>query len=685
MKKSTIFLFPILTGSILLLIASGLYAQVGITNTGSSITPQSMLQVHQNAASGQIFQLTNTTSRYTLPTHGFCIKLDPNFNVVFSNQYDNQSAGISFTTKSGSDQHRLTISNNGNVGIGHTSPGYKLTVSGPVALLETGFAQTYYTVLYSGDLSTNRFFTLPATYGTSGQVLTTDGAGMMNWSTASSLTTYENGLTLTGTTAKWGGALTGNTTITQSGTEAITFTNGGSGNITFNLASTGDFNVQANGTSKFFVADNGYIGIGNTAPDEELVIGSNLGSGWVVPALTIGSSTNGGIQIGNPTINMSISSGSIFGYSKIEANDASGNDDGNLVFEVDRIGIGNTTPGAKLHVENTGSEKTGYFAGTGTGLDDVTLMSENTSTGQGIAAYLKTYGTDVTLALGQNGNGPMLKCFGPNSGNEEFRIDGDGTTTLFTPSHSSSLILDPVNQALTVTGGNHPRINVYSATTQEYATFFLGEANTNYGMYWTYDGSADKLHLYGILAGTVYGPHVTVERESGEVGIGVTSPSSALDVKGNIKVRNSVGTVVMELGTGLDYAEGFDVSDETGIEPGTVLSIDPLNPGKLKICNQAYDKKVAGIVAGANGLGSGVRLGVEEYDFDVALAGRVYCNVDATKMAVEPGDLLTTSKTPGYAMKVADTDDAPGAILGKAMEGMEKGKKGQILVLVTLQ
>jgi hypothetical protein len=105
----------------------------------------------------------------------------------------------------------------------------------------------------------------------------------------------------------------------------------------------------------------------------------------------------------------------------------------------------------------------------------------------------------------------------------------------------------------------------------------------------------------------------------------------------------------------------------------------------LKICNQAYDKKVAGIVAGANGLGSGVRLGVDEFDFDVALAGRVYCNVDATKMAVEPGDLLTTSGTPGYAMKVADTDNAPGAILGKAMEGLEKGKKGQILVLVTLQ
>jgi len=68
-----------------------------------------------------------------------------------------------------------------------------------------------------------------------------------------------------------------------------------------------------------------------------------------------------------------------------------------------------------------------------------------------------------------------------------------------------------------------------------------------------------------------------------------------------------------------------------------------------------------------------------------ALVGRVYCNVDATEEAVRPGDLLTTSSTPGYAMKVKDYTRAQGAILGKAMDRLERGKKGQILVLVTLQ
>ena len=98
-----------------------------------------------------------------------------------------------------------------------------------------------------------------------------------------------------------------------------------------------------------------------------------------------------------------------------------------------------------------------------------------------------------------------------------------------------------------------------------------------------------------------------------------------------------------------------------------------------------YDTKVAGIAAGAKNLGSGVRLGAGQFDIDVALAGRVYCNVDASELEIKPGDLLTTSATAGYAMKASDYGRAQGAILGKAMQGLEKGQKGQILVLVTLQ
>lgn len=186
--------------------------------------------------------------------------------------------------------------------------------------------------------------------------------------------------------------------------------------------------------------------------------------------------------------------------------------------------------------------------------------------------------------------------------------------------------------------------------------------------------AANKSGVYGVNTGSGFGVY------------GASSSGYAGGFKGNVAVfSRATGAAILELGEGLDYAEGFDVSDQGEILPGTVLVIDPDQPGKLTVSNTPYDRKVAGIVTGAKGLGSGVRLGVDQFDYDVALAGRVYCSVDATYGEVSPGDLLTTSPTPGYAMVVKDYGKAQGAILGKAMEGLPKGERGQILVLVSLQ
>ena len=68
----------------------------------------------------------------------------------------------------------------------------------------------------------------------------------------------------------------------------------------------------------------------------------------------------------------------------------------------------------------------------------------------------------------------------------------------------------------------------------------------------------------------------------------------------------------------------------------------------------------------------------------VAMTGRVWCYVDASFGEVKPGDRLTTSSTPGHAMKADDAARAPGAVIGKAMSGLKDGK-GLVLVLVNLQ
>jgi hypothetical protein len=79
-------------------------------------------------------------------------------------------------------------------------------------------------------------------------------------------------------------------------------------------------------------------------------------------------------------------------------------------------------------------------------------------------------------------------------------------------------------------------------------------------------------------------------------------------------------------------------------------------------------------------LGTAVKEG--EYVSVVTLGAFKAVCVDAAYGAVQPGDLLVSSPTPGCAMR----SDAPavGTVIGKALEAWEEGQ-GTIAVLVTLQ
>lgn len=222
---------------------------------------------------------------------------------------------------------------------------------------------------------------------------------------------------------------------------------------------------------------------------------------------------------------------------------------------------------------------------------------------------------------------------------------------------------------------------------------------------------------------------------NGFVGINTTSPSQRLEVNGNyaqidggnafdgngpidayiggsgsgsdvqIGSMNSLITTVgfwnnsanawmhiacssITINGGSDLAEPFKMADEgRDIPQGAVVVIDDKNPGQLKMSDQPYDSRVAGVVSGANGINPGIQMhqqGALEGGKNVALTGRVYVLADASNGAILPGDLLTSSASPGRAMKVSDHAKAQGAILGKAMTGLKEGK-GLVLVLVTLQ
>jgi hypothetical protein len=174
--------------------------------------------------------------------------------------------------------------------------------------------------------------------------------------------------------------------------------------------------------------------------------------------------------------------------------------------------------------------------------------------------------------------------------------------------------------------------------------------------------------------------------ESGLVQIG-NGPSGKekLTVHGDAKVEGTLSVTTDILLEGADCAEHFTIADISGVEPGTVMIID--DECALKPCQSAYDKRAAGVVSGGGNYRPGIILDQQahiEGRLPIALVGKVFCKVDAEFGAIEPGDILTTSPTPGHAMKASDPMQAFGAVIGKALRPLARGR-GEIPILVALQ
>jgi hypothetical protein len=137
--------------------------------------------------------------------------------------------------------------------------------------------------------------------------------------------------------------------------------------------------------------------------------------------------------------------------------------------------------------------------------------------------------------------------------------------------------------------------------------------------------------------------------------------------------------------TGADCAEDFDAIDPDAAEPGTVVVF--VESGAVAVSDRPYDSRVAGVVSGAGGYKPAVifdRHGRAMGRRPLALIGKVYCKVDAGYNPVTAGDMLTTSATPGYAMKATDPTRAFGSIIGKALSALPTGR-GLVPILVSLQ
>lgn len=162
-------------------------------------------------------------------------------------------------------------------------------------------------------------------------------------------------------------------------------------------------------------------------------------------------------------------------------------------------------------------------------------------------------------------------------------------------------------------------------------------------------------------------------------GAALSSPALTINANGDLKVQGNIEAKYQ------DVAEWVSSGGQLAV--GTVVIINPGQKNEVMPSSHAYDTSVAGVVSDMPGLLLGE---AGDTKSKIATTGRVRVHVDATKRAINAGDLLVTSEKPGVAMASEPIDLAgtkihrPGTLIGKALEPLQSGE-GEILVLLSLQ
>jgi len=192
------------------------------------------------------------------------------------------------------------------------------------------------------------------------------------------------------------------------------------------------------------------------------------------------------------------------------------------------------------------------------------------------------------------------------------------------------------------------------------------------------------------VSGLVYSPSGTAgvfrNRGGGDILVG-EGPNEVhmfrFDGQGNLYL---VGILQMN-SPNADLAERIESRES--LSAGDVIEIDPTATGLFRKSTTRLSTRVAGIISSAPAITlashGDIKSGAAGDGRPVlALAGTVPVKVTNEAGSIRVGDLLTTSSTPGFAMRCADRVACIGAILGKALEPLSI-QAGVVRALVTLQ
>jgi hypothetical protein len=250
----------------------------------------------------------------------------------------------------------------------------------------------------------------------------------------------------------------------------------------------------------------------------------------------------------------------------------------------------------------------------------------------------------------------------------------------------------PISTLVVITGSGKVGIATSTPTYTLEVNGTLGVGNTlTVNGSRTYLIGQDGANLHWIMGGG------TTETVNNALGLSFDSGSNT----GSITVGGNWTLVAAQK---IGYlADRFINRGKHKLERGDVVVLHS-NPGphhtgldrrvplpEVDLTTKAKDTRVCGIVDDPsanptllNDLDPG-KLGDVSVGVMVTAGAFSYCKVDADAESISPGDLLTTSSTPGHAQTLGAHETAgPGAIIGKALGSLKKGK-GMIPIIVSHQ
>lgn len=443
------------------------------------------------------------------------------------------SGNVAYHGFYGGGSEKVRITSSGNVGIGTTSPSYKLDAAGTSRI--QGTIHMYGAVRnYSGDFSLQNgvqdadILFKVNDGGTTKTAMMIDGANLrVGINTTSPQVSLE---------AKYSGTEDEIVRIvgTASGKPQMTFYNDttlhtkivAAGNNDFSITnthSTGDIFFAAGGATRLHIDSNGKVGIGTTAPSAKL---DSISPDGNTNSLRLGRSDNSNYWDFNHAGNdLRIFNTAGSGSDVLIGPNSGGTDQGN------RLAIGTATPTQRLHVNGNARVTGAYYdsnnsagtsgqvlSSTGTGTDWIDAASGGGVDGSGTTNYVAKWSDSDTIT------NSILFDTGTNV--------GIGTT-----SPALKLEVEGADGLL--------QLSTTSSTGNPYMSFNQAGARRSFIQH---VDSGDNLKLASEYGGMQFftgtGGTETVKmtiQSGGNVGIGTTSPASnrKLHVAGNARVDST--------------------------------------------------------------------------------------------------------------------------------------------------